>query len=487
MSKIGAMYVRVSTDMQTEYSPDSQIKLCKKYADDHDIEILPQFIFEEDGISGTNADKRPQFQKMISIARSKPKPFDCILVYDFSRFARNKDEAVMYKTLLRKKLDIEVISITQPLSNNKDSIILESMYEAMDQYYSMNLSDNVKRGKNEKASRGEYQGATPFGYVYTKDGKSIIPDDNTSKIVRYIFEQWAYNDGSLCGITKSLNNKGIKTARGNNWNMISLWYLINNPLYAGYTRHKTGGFNKHFNDPDIKVVKGKHQPIISAKLWEDSQKRTANHNAIYFKYMRPSIKHEYWLRGIIKCSNCGGNMIMIKRHTDSTRQPFYQCSNYNKKKCKESHSISCATLEKAVLNEIERIYKTKINIDIVNPTVENDDISITKDAIDKSKEKLVRIENAYIDGIDSLSDYKIKKTRILSEIDRLNSLLDTANIKKIENDKKQRVYSKCDYAHRMLIDPNVDFNTKSIIAHQLFEKIVYNKKDNALYITFKNQ
>ena len=92
---------------------------------------------------------------MIAIAKSKDCPFNVILVYDFSRFARNKNESVMYKTLLRKKLGIDVISITQPLSDRKESVILESMYEAMDEYYSLNLSENVIRGKIEKASRGE--------------------------------------------------------------------------------------------------------------------------------------------------------------------------------------------------------------------------------------------------------------------------------------------------------------------------------------------
>ena len=107
-NKRAALYIRVSTDDQTEYSPDSQIKLCRKYALDNNYEIMESHIYKEDGISGTKADKRPQFQKMIASAKSKPKPFDVILVYDFSRFARNKDESVMYKTLLRKKLDIDV-------------------------------------------------------------------------------------------------------------------------------------------------------------------------------------------------------------------------------------------------------------------------------------------------------------------------------------------------------------------------------------------
>ena len=190
IEKIGAGYIRVSTDDQTEYSPTSQIKLIKKYAKENNITLLNDYIFQEDGISGKSADKRPEFQRMIAIAKSKDCPFNVILVYDFSRFARNKNESVMYKTLLRKKLGIDVISITQPLSDRKESVILESMYEAMDEYYSLNLSENVIRGKIEKASRGEFQGNPPYGYIYNKNTKSLEIDKNRADIVRFIFNEW---------------------------------------------------------------------------------------------------------------------------------------------------------------------------------------------------------------------------------------------------------------------------------------------------------
>ena len=74
-----AAYIRVSTDDQIEYSPDSQIKAIRKYAKDHDM-ILPEgFIFVDEGISGRKADKRPSFQRMIGTAKIKPKPKENVL------------------------------------------------------------------------------------------------------------------------------------------------------------------------------------------------------------------------------------------------------------------------------------------------------------------------------------------------------------------------------------------------------------------------
>lgn len=74
-TKTAACYVRVSTDDQTEFSPDAQLKDIKKYAKNHDIVILPEHIYREEGISGRLASKRTKFQELIAAAKSNPKPF----------------------------------------------------------------------------------------------------------------------------------------------------------------------------------------------------------------------------------------------------------------------------------------------------------------------------------------------------------------------------------------------------------------------------
>ena len=100
--KIGAAYVRVSTEEQIEFSPDSQIKKIKEYAKQNDIILPEEFIFIDEGISGKYAKKRPEFMKMIGTAKMRPKPFDVILVWKFSRFARNRQDSIVYKSMLRK-------------------------------------------------------------------------------------------------------------------------------------------------------------------------------------------------------------------------------------------------------------------------------------------------------------------------------------------------------------------------------------------------
>ena len=88
---IAAAYIRVSTEDQIEFSPDSQLKRIQEYAMHHNIQIPKEYIFIDEGISGRNASKRPAFQRMIQLARTGH-PFQQILVWKFSRFARNRQE-----------------------------------------------------------------------------------------------------------------------------------------------------------------------------------------------------------------------------------------------------------------------------------------------------------------------------------------------------------------------------------------------------------
>ena len=86
--KTAAAYIRVSTTDQTELSPDSQIKIVRKYADQHGYRLPYEYIFRDDGISGRRADKRPEFNAMIAASKQKPAPFCAVLLWKFSRFAR---------------------------------------------------------------------------------------------------------------------------------------------------------------------------------------------------------------------------------------------------------------------------------------------------------------------------------------------------------------------------------------------------------------
>lgn len=487
--KRAALYIRVSTDDQTEYSPDSQIKLCYKYAKEHNIDILTEYIFKEDGISGTNIEKRESFKKMIATAKLKPKPFDVILVYSFSRFARNREDAIMYKSLLRKKLGIEVVSITQPLSEGKESILMEALYEAMDEYYSVDLAEQSIRGKLEKATRGEHQGNTPYGYKYDKNTKQLYINEEQAKVVRFIFEEWIKPETTIRSLCRTLNDMNILTTRGCKWADRSMYLILQNPAYIGYSRFCKGGMKRNYDDPNIILEKGKWEHIITDDLWEKAKKKMEYHKEYTYKYKSSSEKKTFWLRGLVKCSDCGKSLIRSAVNTVKTpnKAPFFQCTGFVKGRCKHSHYIREDVLIPRILEEIKKTFEDKIDINIrEEPTLfENNEIDLINEQIKKLDNRKIRIKDAYINGIDSLEEYKENKEKIEVEYSLLRDKLNQLDVNKNKTIRKEKTYSLCKTAYEILSDPNESLEDKDIIAHQLFDKMIYDKERNTLTITYK--
>ncbi len=483
--KRGALYIRVSTDDQTEYSPDSQIKLCYKYAKEHNIEILKEHIYQEDGISGTNVEKRTSFKRMIATAKKKPKPFDVILIYSFSRFARNREDAIMYKSLLRKKLGIDVVSITQPLSEGKESILMEALYEAMDEYYSVDLAEQSIRGKIEKASRGEHQGGTPYGYIYDKNTKTLYPDKEKAEIVKLIFKEWIKPEQSIRGLCRMLNDMNILTTRGCKWSDRSMYLILQNPAYIGYSRFTVGGMKRNYKHPDTITAKGKWEPIIDMKTWNLAKQKMDDHDKKWFKYKKHYTKNEFWLRGIVKCSDCGKSL--VRCNVKGKPVPFFQCTGFTKGRCQDSHYIRQDQLVPAILEQIKKDYTDKLNIKITEgkDTPQYDQISIIKKNIEKLKTKRERIKEAYINEIDTLEEYKENKKKLDNEEKQLKEQLKELNYKEKQEVRKEKTYELCKTAYEILSDEETSFDLKDDVAHRLFDHITYNKKENTLEIVYK--
>ena len=159
--KTAAAYIRVSDNRQDEYSPSSQLKLIREHAKKNDVIVPDEYVFYDDGISAKSAKKRTAFNNMIALAKDKEHPFDIIYVWKFSRFARNQEESIVYKSLLKKK-GVQVVSVSEPILDGAFGSLIERIIEWMDEYYLIRLSGEVTRGMTEKATRGEPLSIPPF-------------------------------------------------------------------------------------------------------------------------------------------------------------------------------------------------------------------------------------------------------------------------------------------------------------------------------------
>ena len=186
VAKTGALYIRVSTGKQEELSPDAQKRLLLEYASKNQIIVSKEHIYIEGGISGRKADKRPKFKEMIAQAKSKAHPFDVILVWKFSRFARNQEESIVYKSMLERD-NVDVVSVSEPLIDGPFGSLIERIIEWMDEYYSIRLSGEVTRGMTENALRGNYQARPPLGYRIPgyRQTPIIVPEE--AELIQLIF------------------------------------------------------------------------------------------------------------------------------------------------------------------------------------------------------------------------------------------------------------------------------------------------------------
>ncbi len=473
--KIAAAYIRVSTDDQTELSPDSQVKKIQEYAKAHGYVVPNEFIFHDDGISGRTTKKRPGFNKMIATAKTEPKPFDAILVWKFSRFARNREDSIVFKSMLKKR-GIDVISISEAVGDDKMSILIESLIEAMDEYYSVNLSEEVIRGMAEKVSRGQAVSAPPLGYKM-ENGQFFI-DEEVAPMVRGIFKD--YLDGKGCReIAMQLNTKGYKTRRGNKFENRTVQYIIDNPVYAGYIRWDIDGrgARSYYRDGKEMIVQGTHEPLIDQETYEKVKSMRKLEKATAKKYERKTpIINDFALRGLVRCSNCGGTLCM------SATGKSLQCYKYAHGSCNVSHNISLNKINDALLNTLkEDIHNTNLNI---TETENNITVSIDYDKkIKREEEKLIRIKDAYQSGIDTLEEYKANKERINSTIQILQNEKNE-ELKKAPKKTTAELKNKIRNAVELLSSPDATERAKNEALKSFIDKIVFDRKASQITIFY---
>ena len=155
--KNAVIYARYSSDRQNETSIEGQIEECRRYAIEHDLLVVQEYI---DRAQTATTDRRPNFLRMID--DSENGTFEIILVYQFDRFSRNKDDSGYYKKILAKH-GVRVVSAKEMISDDSAGIITEGMIETLNAWFSKQLSEKVTRGMYQRAQQCKYNGGT---YIY---------------------------------------------------------------------------------------------------------------------------------------------------------------------------------------------------------------------------------------------------------------------------------------------------------------------------------
>ena len=438
-----AAYIRVSTDDQVEYSPASQLEKIRDYAKRNGYILPDEYVYMDEGISGRHTAKRAAFNRMIGTAKQKPKPFDAILLWKFSRFARNREDSIVYKSMLRKQCGIDVISISENIGDDKMSVLIEALIEAMDEYYSINLSEEVKRGMTEKVSRGEAVTIPSFGYQI-RDGK-YIPDPDTAPIIRRIFTDFANGKGMIV-IARELNDLGLRTRRGNLFENRTIRYILRNPVYIGKIRWTpTGKADYRSGSSDTMIIEGTHEPLID-------------------------------LQGLVRCSACGATLCQAVSHTS------LQCYAYAHGKCKTSHSISIRKINDMIISALESAAVTGDFKLTARPKAESDTADSTAALIAKEQRKLERIKDAYENEIYTLDEYKASREQIMRRIHELTAKQSTT--RRDEAADRRQLRDKLTAILPVLRSPAASESTKNALLKSVIDRVIFYRSSSGIDVFF---
>lgn len=312
-------YVRISSEDQVgNFSLDAQKRAIEKYVHDQGG-VLIRFYVEE-AKSATN-DDRPAFQEMRRDGRHQL--FDALVVHKFDRLARNRENALAIKSLLRRDFGIKVFSVTEPSEDSDGPIgaLMEGIMESVADWYSRNLATEVKKGKYERAQQGLHNNQAPFGYD-KNDKHALVINPHEAGGVRLAFESYARGGFSDTEIARLLNSKGYRTKQGHLFSKEMVRDMLQSRTYLGEIRYKA--YRRKANggrdlSTETQWFKGQHEAIFSEDVFDRCQAIRAKGAAHHLATPRSIL---YPLSGILYCGECQTKM---RAQGGSSGFRYYRC------------------------------------------------------------------------------------------------------------------------------------------------------------------
>lgn len=442
-SKRAVLYARFSSDNQRSESIDAQIRAMKAYCKYNHIAIVDTYV---DEAKSATTSQRPAFQKMI--ADSKLRTFDIVLVHKLDRFSRNRYDSAIYKRELRKN-GVAVYSVLENLDNSPESIMMESVLEGMNEYYSQNLAREVMKGLTENALQGKHTGGRPpLGYDVDVVTRKLVINEEEAKAVRLIFEMYA--DGKCYSeILEELFKRNYKTKMGKHFLKNSLYGILTNQKYQGtYIYNKSaaksgdGTRNSHQykSDDEIIAVDGGCPQLIDKETFAKVQKRMDGNR---HTGARANAKHRYLLTGKVFCKSCGKAMVGNARFCGRGKNLFitYRCST--KKHSCNNKEINSGYLEKYVVELLEKeIFNVSAIKEIANKIKKEQQVSFAdrtkeieqmKADLDTTNKAIANITEIVVKG--QMFDSLLEK---LAELEERKNTLEVSLLKVMSAEEMQQ-------------------------------------------------
>ena len=332
-------YYRYSSSSQNEASIEQQREMVHQWAKSQSLVVVNEY--EDAAKTGTNAD-RPGYQLMLrELPKIKPA---YVAVWKNDRLARKRTELILVKQTIRKAgARVHYIEGISP-TDSPDSVLMEGVADAFAEYYSLQLSANIRRGQRYNAERALSNGHKIFGFSVGSD-KRYVADPETAPIVTQIFDDYAHGV-SMQKIADRLNAQGIRTIRGYQFTPKNLNKLLKNRAYIGEY-----SFGEH-------VIEDGMPRLVADDVFEQVQRRFAINKRCGAKTKAELVAQGeeapvYWLTGRMYCLTCGESMEGVSGTSKTGRTyRYYYCLNQRKKKC-SAKTLRKDEIETRVIEIIE--------------------------------------------------------------------------------------------------------------------------------------
>jgi len=395
------IYARYSSQAQNEQSIEGQLKDCYAFAEREGYTVIEEYI---DRARTGRSDDRPEFQRMIKDAEKRK--FQYIIVWKLDRFARNRYDSAIYKAKL-KKFGVTVLSVMERITDSPEGIILEGLLESMAEFYSANLSQNVKRGQRETMSKGKWCGGSiPYGYTPV-DGR-LVPDERTAPTIKYIFEQYAAGVRKR-DIIDELNRRGVKSPNGKRLGYSSFQSALSSTTYIG--QYTWGG----------QVIEGCADRLVDDKTFYKVQERLKE---VSRAPAAAKAKVEYQLQGKIFCGACGARMIGESGYgMNGTRYSYYTCATRKRHKTCQKKNEKQGFIEWYVVEQTQEYVLSPDRIGIIAQAVvdEYDRLfnNAEVEALERQLDQLETDLNKLVDSLIALP--KSAQPRIIERMEGLET------------------------------------------------------------------
>jgi len=431
------IYARVSSEEQVQgYSIQAQLRACRDWAAKHGYKVAKEYL--DEGYSASrHLEKREAFKEMLGDAALKSHPFDMIIVHKLDRFSRDSLESFTSKAIL-KRHKVRLISVQEPVvgSDAPEDAFMEHILVGMAEFYSRNLSREIRKGLLERVRQGHLVFHPPFGYkkeiLERQEGykrtriiSRAVIDPKAAPIVQQIYELFDHGTGYK-QIAQRLNCDGHRTLKGHTFGVKFVHRVLRNPAYIGVLEYN---LRQDRGPRDPLLIPGFYPPIIDESLNRRVQERVQRSAADWQNSQ--AHRTNYLLSGLVVCARCGHHF--TGSAAKGGKFHYYTCQTYLKKGkdgC-AAKLVNKNKLEATVLNEIQKHVLTRSNVEkyiqlviaqasAVNATANPEEIA-NRLAIEDAEIRLRRWEDTIERGLLSPEDAAKRIKAIRAELDALRN------------------------------------------------------------------